>query len=473
MKLRGSHLAGLLVALLAVGPPVGAQGPYETPPFELVASEILAPDLVEGEHHTVAEKVTNDGYMNSYVIDTEFGQFTAEGTSHLRTRIGEISAIAQLVEVSRTDAFADAVAKSATRQYRAAKQVIDEPVDTAKGIPGGVSRFVKRTHRQVKDLAEEADESYDEYKEDRAEKKAKKAEEEAAREAGELPPEEKKSTTEQAEEFWEEDGKDAAEKGGDMAVAYGKKWSGYTGSRRQWAQELGVDPYTDNEVLNKELNRVSEAAAVGKLGMKLVPIPKVSALGYLGDANELVWKMDPLDLRMRNEKVLYEMGISEAMVEALYENKHQTPSTITVMTNALAALDGVEGRQAWIERAAAADSKIEATYMMRAVNFLAAYHQKKRPIARVVGGEHYPQGLSADGRLVFVAPMDYVHWTEELATLVARKLPEMEKETGAARNEAWIEGTVSEAARAGLEQHGFEVHPGAFAGLEVTFGEGS
>jgi hypothetical protein len=67
--------------------------------------------------------------------------------------------------------------------------------------------------------------------------------------------------------------------------------------------------------------------------------------------------------------------------------------------------------------------------------------------------------------------MDYVHWTADLAALVDERLPALVESTGASRLEAWVEGSVSERARQGLETHGFDVHTGAFAGLEVSFGE--
>jgi hypothetical protein len=443
----------------------------EDPPFTLLATEILDDGLRKGAHFSVVEQVANDGYMNTYQLESEFGSFTAEGTDELRRRIHELGAIAQLVEVSRTEAFADAVKSSATRQARAAKQVIEEPVETVKGIPGGVKRFVKKTSRQVKDLREDADEAYDEQKAKQEAKKQREAELDAQVAAGEITEEEKQSQMEQFDAWWDEEGKALAKQGGKAAYEYGKQWVGYTPSRRRWAQELGVDPYTDNEVLNKELNRVSQAAAVGSLGMKFVPIPKVDVLGYMKDASDLVWKMDPLDLRMHNEQILYPMGATEEQVEALYGNKFQTPTTITLLVGALAAMDGVEGRMAWIVKASEVDSRAGADFMVRAVNFLAAYHQKKKTFTSMVGGEHYPHALTTDATLIFAAPMDYIHWTEDLAALAAEQLPKLVESTDARSLEVWIEGSLSDRARQGLEQHGFEVHTHAFEGLEVTFGE--
>ncbi len=470
----GYHRRGVglgLAATLSVAALAVAQD-YENPPIALSASDLLPAELLKGAHHEVADRVENDGYMNHYTLSTEYGDFTAEGNVALRVRVAEIEAIAQLMEITRSEAFVEAMKASATKQYRSAQAVIENPKETAKGLPGGVKRFVKRTKRQAEDLYDTGKEEYAEYKEDQAEKKAKEAEKQAKIDSGELPPEEKKSTTEKAEEFWEEDGKDLAKKGGEAGEKYALDWIGYSGARRRYSKELGVDPYTDNAVLNKQLNRVSQAATAGGLTMRLVPVPRFDLLSYMKDANELVWKMDPLDLRMHNEEQLYAMGLSEASVEALYDNKHQSGSLITFMVNSLVALDGVEGRTDWVELARGAGSRVEAEYLVRAINFLAEYHGRKTPLEKIVVNEHFPRARSTEGRIVFAMPMDYLHWTEDLAGLVGSRTETLRAAENPTALEVWVEGNVSETARRGLEEHGYEVHQRAFFGLKVDFGEG-
>jgi hypothetical protein len=469
---RFRELSGLLlIVLVGVAILPAAEPSFESPPFELAASEILPAEVVTGEHHRVVERVVNNGYMNYYEIESEYGTFTVDGTAALSVRISEIGAIAQLVEISRSEAFADAMKTSATRQYRAAKTVIDQPVETVKRLPGSISRLVKRTARQIKDIAEDVDEGYDDYQDKRAGKKAKKAQEEASREVGTMPSEEETGIVEETQEWWDEDGEELAKKGGEAAEKYAKKAVGYTGARRRWAKALGVDPYTDNSVLSRELYRVAQAASVGGLTMRLVPVPKISALGYLGDANALVWTMRPLDLRMRNEKLLYAMGVSEDTVEALYENRNQSPSLITFLVNALVALDGVEGRAGCVQRVTEVESRTEAEYFLRAVNFLAAYHGQRASLVRLVDAEVYPWGLSRTGSLVLAAPMDRMYWTEDLAVIVENRLPALIEKTGAEDVEAWIEGTASDLALRELVRSGFKVRTRAFSGLTVTLAE--
>ena len=49
---------------------------FEAPPT-FKAGEILPPELLQSEHHRVEEIVENDGYLNYYRIESDFGPFDA------------------------------------------------------------------------------------------------------------------------------------------------------------------------------------------------------------------------------------------------------------------------------------------------------------------------------------------------------------------------------------------------------------
>ena len=58
---------------------------WETPP-ELAARDVVPDELFRGKHHEVRAEVINDGYLNYYRIDTDFGEMEAYGTFDLRVR---------------------------------------------------------------------------------------------------------------------------------------------------------------------------------------------------------------------------------------------------------------------------------------------------------------------------------------------------------------------------------------------------
>src|SRR5215218_9771843 len=88
----GAASALIMAGLLSATTPAVAQQGYEPSPV-LSASKILPPELLSGPNHRVQERVTNDGYLNTYQIDSKFGTFTAVSTAVLRKRIGEINAM--------------------------------------------------------------------------------------------------------------------------------------------------------------------------------------------------------------------------------------------------------------------------------------------------------------------------------------------------------------------------------------------
>ena len=71
----------VLIAVLAWQPTitVAAQAGFESA-VVLSASKILPPELLSGPNHRVQEKVTNDGFLNIYVVDSKFGSFRAVST---------------------------------------------------------------------------------------------------------------------------------------------------------------------------------------------------------------------------------------------------------------------------------------------------------------------------------------------------------------------------------------------------------
>jgi hypothetical protein len=55
----------------------------------------------------------------------------------LQIRVAEVAALEQLDAVSKTETFAKALGSAAVRPVKAVGQIITNPVETAKGVPGG------------------------------------------------------------------------------------------------------------------------------------------------------------------------------------------------------------------------------------------------------------------------------------------------------------------------------------------------
>ncbi|HKJ25548.1 MAG TPA: hypothetical protein VKB65_12035, partial [Myxococcota bacterium] len=182
---------------------------YEALP-ERHAAELLPPELLSSPHHRVRDAVGSDGFLNLYVIDSDFGVFEAAGDDLLRQRVHEIEALAELDRMQKRDEFAKAMAAGLKSPFVAAWNLIRDPVDSILGVPEAAWEAVKKTAEIGK------------------------------RERGEL----------------EDSGF--------------RELIGFEAKKREIAFQLGVDPYTSNRVLQKELNRFAWAAYLGGLPFAFV-----------------------------------------------------------------------------------------------------------------------------------------------------------------------------------------------------------
>src|SRR4029077_11329491 len=121
----------------------GAAHGYETA-ATLQASKILPAELRSGADYRVDEKVSNDGYLNTYHINSKFGTFTAVSTAMLRKRIGEVNALVVMEKVKGTTEFTSALKKAGSDALGSAKNLVTHPVDTLSGAASGLGVAFRR-----------------------------------------------------------------------------------------------------------------------------------------------------------------------------------------------------------------------------------------------------------------------------------------------------------------------------------------
>jgi len=144
-KMRKLILLALSYIFLVLHDPiqVGAQTSFE-PPATLSASKILPPDLLSGPNHRVEERVYNDGYLNTYRIGSKFGTFVAVSTPMLRERIGEINALVRMEQIEGTKEFTSALKEAGTDALVGFKNLVTKPVETVKGAASGLGVAFRR-----------------------------------------------------------------------------------------------------------------------------------------------------------------------------------------------------------------------------------------------------------------------------------------------------------------------------------------
>ena len=396
-----------------------AQVRYEAPPV-LQASALAPAELLQGPRHRVDERVPTDGLLARFTVRSDFGVFEAVGPGMLRVRIGEVRALAELEQTTKSEVFANALAEAAKRTGQSLQAVVENPEETIKGLPEGVGRFFERVGRATKTGAQKAQEQM-------AQKQAQGA-----------------------------SGGDVA---GDVARGTGRAAGevlGYYDARRGLAKRLGVDPYTSNPVLAKKLDEVAWAAFAGEFGLDRA-IGAVPGVGVLTNSaawfSNLVWDAPAGDLQVMIEKKLREMGVPQDGIDRFLRHRAYTLTLQTALVTGLDALGTVPGRAEVVSLALTAASEEQARFVTGAVAILARHHRTVAPIAAVrVAGTVL--ATRRDGALVVPAPVDYVAWTERAATFARR--PDLK----ARARGLWLAGRISPRARQELAALGWTLQEG-------------
>jgi hypothetical protein len=379
------------------------QGTQKAPAYEspstLKAAGVLSSPLRQGPHHQVDDEVQNDGYLNMYVMKTTHGRYTIHSTALLAIRVQEAKAIAELDELSSTEVFKKAALEEAQKPLEAAENIAEHPAETVKGIPSGVDRLFGRAKRGVSEIAKK----------------------------------EKEDST---------------------MILYGTSTA-----YRLWAQKLGVDAYSSNEILRKKLKHVAYVDRLSSLAVGFVP--SVPGLGAIGSINSLVWELDPDKLQEINKERMANMDVPEQTIDAFLEYQNLSLTHKTGMVAAFTGMEEVGGLRDFFEAAMNADSEVTALFYQGMAELISRYHHTRGPIARLVPSGRIVLAETKSRRQVILVPVDYLFWTEKFSEYI-RSVPAIQEgEEKPLSRELWVTGQVSIRARRELESRSWVVKENA------------
>ena len=274
----------------------------------------------------------------------------------LRIRVAEVPAIQELTQTSKTKVFAQALATNAAAPVAAAGQMVMHPVDTVKGLPGGVGRFFGRVGlgaQRIKEAATEPEES------------------------------------------------PASERAGEVATRTfhtTRDVLGYEQERRGLAKKLHVDPYTTNPILSKQLDDfalVAFRAHVGVTTTMSVFIPGSMAITATRVVSSWVWDTPRADLIVQNQKKLQEMGVPDETVKAFMRNAAFPLSVQTAFVENLSHLSSVPGSAGVVTLAKTAASEEQARFLAAAqqptLMSMSAIDQHPNASLRLASTRYRPQ----------------------------------------------------------------------------------
>ena len=372
---------------------------YHRAPFILKANDVLSQKVIKGDNYAVADKVVNDGYINTYKLNTDYGILTAEGTAELMIRIHELEALRAMEAMRRGGVFGDAVVVGVKAPFKGAIALVTAPIDTTKNIVKGTGQYLSNVGRSIARRDPAQDNVF-------------------------------------------------------------KTALGYDVAKRQFAFGFGVNPYSSSDPVLARLGQISRSAVAGgiavKAAMATVDHSFFAGMRVAGTAKgmkEMVRDNPPGKLRKINKKKLEMMGMDSSLAEAFQDNYIYDPQEKTLLIAELETMEGVKGRGLFIARANLAPEKSVALYFRLTAQMMAAYNANVKPVKAI----RYIRGILhlviEEGTVVLLAPVDYVFWTKGFAD----KLNEFEAATNAAHRELWVTGKFDKMARNQLEATGWKI----------------
>ena len=379
------------------------QREYDVPHNRKI-SDILPSDQIKGEHYKIHKEVIFEGYMDTFKVDSDYGDFEVTGDGALRKLLKEIHAITVLKEIGKTEAFTEALADAAKKPFEFAGNLITKPVETVSSVPKGVASIFEGAYAGVTTKSQAGEDS-------------------------------------QVESL--------------LLSKY----------KREYAYNLGVDVYSSNAALQAELDRIGWAAAVGSLSFSAATAPigggvgmAVSYTGLASDINNYLKDQPPSKIRSEAKKKLAEMGVEEDVVKEFLENPNYTPRHTTVIVANLMKLEGAQGRDAFIKYSLSATDEESANFIQNIIETIRGYHETVSPIKEIMVNSNLVLAQSKEDTVLIPFPLDYGIWTENHEKLITNLIETNKKELGPdVKFDLWVTGTVSPLTRKNLEERGVKV----------------
>jgi len=403
MKLPSTALLAAATFFLSLMGAAAAQDEYEYGTTYQVA-DLLPANVINGSHYRIADKVQSDGFMFTYTVESEFGKFRATGDYALQKLLNEIQVIAQLEEISRTEAFAKSIVHAAKSPLRFGEGLITDPVDTVTGIPRGLFSIFENVGEAVTSEQDPSEDS-----------RAKQA----------------------------------------LLVS---SW------KRDYCAKYDCDVYSSNTVLQEELNRIAWAAAIG--GLTVSGATTVASGGAvmvfstvrMGDQlNEALRAEPPSRLRIINEEKLEAMGVPDDLIARFLDHPAFTPRHDTLIVAALSKLQGVKGREKYLELCLRAQDEVGANYFQNIAEIMVGYHTKVAQLTEIVPLLGISAATASNGRTLVPVAWDFGVYEKAVAQRMDYAAQEFGRRGLSTKFDVWTTGRVSAKLKAEAAKRGFTV----------------
>ncbi len=376
-------------------------GEFETAGY-LPAEQFLGAKWMQGELHTVDPRTYNDGYANSYKIISKDYTYVVQGTEQAKERILEIAAIKELRKVpvvfAAAETFKDKTENLVATPIRAIKGGRDKynTLDNAPTredkmmiLSSGFTTVVSRLGTGMKELGITGVRIVSGVSGTRC------------------------SGTECI-------GKAGRDVWSGMNSIVGK----HEASRRIH-KELGTDPDSENQVLQREVDRIAYTNAYSGAGYKFglsgagIPVfsTVIKGVGYYNNV-EFVSQYEDAEKRRKSEKAeMLSWGAPKDTVKTLYANQAFTNTYRTHLINLLRKVGNVNLRVRMIENAANVKTRYVAKSKLDIYKYLTRLDQNG-VLSGYIENTSMVIGVQGNQTLILPISADYIIWSEDIAALV-------------------------------------------------------
>jgi len=391
---------------------------FEKPPTRKVSS-VLPATLIKGEQFKVRDQVGWKEGLHLFTVDSDFGPFEVWGEPMLRVRLREVQALHTLKQTSNASVGASAARKQVSSSLVSLGKAFSHPVKTGKAIPGGVKRMFKSVKYDMNSLKSTGKAVVDE----RAQGGPGKGEDSLAKKAG---------------------------------VKLGRNLAGINSSYRKWAEKVGVNPYTQNEALRNELERVAKTEAGAKIGTKIFA-PEIipEELKLISDVSKTAYHKEWRTIIEENIRALDTLKVNPETKSRFLDNPNINLTLQTLIIELLEAMTGTEDRAIIIEQASLLHTDAEAVFFGESLMMAHWFHVNQAPAAKMLGGTLIPVILTADGRVIAFSASDYEYWTKSTAP-IAKEFTQQYRNISRNR-EVWVADNVSPGYVNGVSNLGWSV----------------
>lgn len=418
-----ARILAVFVCLFSLGSGVSycVDSPSEGAP--VFFSREIVPDLeLRNETYTVSPIVEIREFAYAFRVESVFGSYQVRGVQQLRTLLHELDVVRKLAEVSQSEAFASSLSSSLATPVATTVGVAKRPVASVTGLPGGVVRYLGGKLYQMRRGSGKALDSYREY---RNKNEEPKLEEE---------PEKKKQI-------------------GRSARKLSRKHLGHDSAKRKWARQLGVDPYSRNEVLQDALARIAWASSLGGFAGDFA-VPSSEVFSYAGKARELVWDRPAHQLEREIVDILKDCELEKELINEFRDTPLYSLTEKLELCLGFKNLRESGNVSFLVDFSLRVENDEDADLMIRTLGVLISYREEIAEIDSIGERRGMLYACSNRGYDIYPLAVDYLHWTP----LVAEAL--LSEELHSRKREIWVSGAVSEIAKMQLREEGWLVFDG-------------